>query len=116
MKVVEITDRGSELTLADGDIFEVSLPDSAGTGYQWVVVGQPDSVELIDESTAGDTVLVPGAERLHTFRFVAHGPTHGRIALELRRSWERTDAPEQAFEVFLSTAEGESVVEDGTNE
>ena len=116
MKVVGISDRGSELVLAAGDSFEVRLPDSAGTGYQWVVVGQPDSVELTDEGTAGGAEFVPGGERLHSFRFVAHGQTHGRIALELRRSWERTVAPEDGFDVFVSTAQGESVVEDRTDE
>ena len=116
MKVVDITDRGSELEVAAGDAFEVRLPDIAGTGYQWVVVGQPDSVELTDEGTAAGTPPLPGGERLHSFRFVARGPARGRLALELRRSWEQTDAPEDAFEVYVSTAPDESAVEDRADE
>ena len=116
MKVVDITDRGAELLLAAGDSLEVRLPDSVGTGYQWVVVGQPDSFELTDEGTAGDPEPLVGGQRLHSFRFVARGPVRGRLALELRRSWERADTPEDAFEVFVSTAPSESGVEDRSNE
>ncbi len=116
MKVVDVTDRGSELELAAGETFEVRLSDIAGTGYQWVIVGQPDSVELTDEGTAEGADPLPGGERLHSFRFVASGPTRGRIALELRRSWERAEPPEDAFEVFVSTVPDESAVEDRADE
>ena len=117
MKVVHYTDRGTELLLNDGDTFEVSLPENASTGYQWSVARLPDTVELLDDDVVNPTPIVPGAQGLHRFKFVVHGPTSGRVALELRRSWEQASEPEDDFEVRIATApRGGSALEDRPDE
>jgi len=117
MKVLHTTDRGSELSLTDGDTFEVRLPENASTGYQWSVAGLPDSVELLDDDVVGHTPVLPGAEGLHRFRFVVRGTPSGRVALELRRSWEQTGEPEDRFELHIAAApSGGSALEDRPDE
>jgi predicted secreted protein len=116
LKVLTNEDSGSVLALSDGEGFEVCLPESAGTGYQWIVTDVPEDVCLV-----GDDVVVgrmtPGAQGLHRFRFLIRQSPGGRVALELRRTWERASMPESAFEVRLApTTSGSSVPEDRPNE
>lgn len=115
MKIVDVN--GSEVSVSDGETFEVRLPENASTGYQWVVVGLADEVELLGDDTVASEPLVPGAQGLHCFRFIARGTPRGRVALELRRSWERLPDPEDRFEVRVSSASPRrSALEDAADE
>lgn len=117
MKVLHATDTGTELALIEGDTFEVRLPENASTGYQWSVAGLPDAVTLIDDVVAGPAPILPGAQALHSFRFIVRGPPSGKVALELRRSWEHAATPEAGFEVRVTAvASGGSAIEDCSDE
>lgn len=101
MEIVDVN--GSELSLSDGDTFEVRVPENASTGYQWTVVAVPENVELVGDDMVASAPLLPGAQGLHCFRFAARGAPSGRVVLELRRSWERLNEPEDRFEVRVSS-------------
>jgi predicted secreted protein len=117
MKVVDLADRGTELVLADGETFEVRLPENGGTGYQWSVAGLADAVELLEDDFVSPEPALPGAQGVRRFRFIVRGPPSGRVALELRRSWEQTSEPEDAFDVRIAAApHANSAVKDRPNE
>ena len=104
MKIVDETENGSEVPLADGETLEVRLPESGGTGYQWSVVGLDSTVELLGDDFVLPELNQPGARGTHRFTFVAHGSSGGRVMLELRRSWEQSADPEDRFELRVRTA------------
>lgn len=117
MKVLYSTDSGAELLLTDGDTFEVRLVENASTGYQWSVAGLPDTIELLDDDVVSPAPVIPGSQGLHRFRFVVRGSPSGRLAMELRRSWEQAGQPEDQFEVRIaSTPSGGSALEDRPDE
>jgi inhibitor of cysteine peptidase len=117
MKVIDVTDNDTEIRLADGERFEVRLPENASTGYQWSVARVSDPVELLDDDFVAPGTMVPGAPGQHHFTFVARGAGSGRVVLELRRSWEQQAEPEQRFEVGVSTdRRAGSALEDSADE
>ena len=117
MKVIDDSDNDTEIQLADGERFEVRLPENASTGYQWSVARLSDAVELVDDDFVAPGTMVPGAQGEHRFTFVARGSGGGRVVLELRRSWEQQAEPEQRFEVGVSTdRRGGSALEDSADE
>jgi inhibitor of cysteine peptidase len=103
MKVIDVTANDTEVQLADGERFEVRLPENGSTGYQWSVARLSDAVELVDDTFVAPGTSVPGAQGEHRFTFVARGSGSGRVVLELRRSWEQRPEPEERFEVAIST-------------
>jgi len=118
MKVIEVADAETEteVRLADGETFEVRLPETATTGYQWSVKRMSDAVELLGDDVIVAEPLLPGAQGSHRFRFAARGAPNGRVVLELRRAWEDRADPEARFEIKLTETGRTSALEDGADE
>ena len=102
-RVLGTADRGSRLDVDTGDTVEVHLPANASTGFQWSVAALPGGVELIDETLDAGPGALPGAAAQHRFRFAVRGPADGEVTIELRRSWERLEQPDDLFAVRLAS-------------
>jgi predicted secreted protein len=88
-----------------GELFEVALPATAGTGYRWVVTLLPEAFTLIEETRDVPT-LRPGAGTVQRFRFQSSSPGKYALAFAYRRGWQAgAAADERTFEVQIDPAE-----------
>ena len=103
--VIDQRDSGSEVSVEVGDEFEVRLESNPTTGYGWVVVAQPDVIELVsDDFQAPDTDLV-GAGGIEVFVFEATAPGAGELRLEYVRSFDDPPVPAEVVEYQLQVTE-----------
>lgn len=106
MSVHSLATTGATVTVADGDVVEITVTEQASTGFVWEVVSCPPGLELTD-STLVLAPAAPGASGRRTLRFtVTAAPTATTtLRLELRRPWEPQAAPQTVFEAHLVAAE-----------
>jgi predicted secreted protein len=91
-----------------GELFEVTLPVTAGTGYRWAVTLPPTSPKAITliEETHDVPTLRPGAGTVQHFRFQSSTPGKYELAFAYRRGWQAgAAAEERTFEVQIDPAE-----------
>jgi len=90
-------DNGREVTLAMGEMAELTLAENPTTGYQWELSAKADSVcKLVKdefEPAGGPT----GSGGVHRWRFKAVKPGSGEIELQYRRPWEKNAAPARSY-------------------
>jgi predicted secreted protein len=90
-----------------GEIFEVALPVTAGTGFRWEVTSPPLSNSIISlvEETRDVPTLTPGAGTVQRFRFRASAPGTVELAFAYRRVWQSgAAADKKAFMVQIDPA------------
>ena len=101
--VITQADNGKEITVAEGEVFEVRLERSGGTGYSWEMA-DPDKTHLKVLATT-DTPLkkgpILGGPLLTTWQVkaVKAGSTELRIALY--RPWEGIEKAAERFQVNI---------------
>ena len=106
-KVVKVTEQqnGQTVKLRSGDILELSLPITGGTGFTWQVAnaastvlrndGQPE----VQKST--DSQSRPGATQIQVFRFAASSKGTEALKLQYLRPWEKNVAPAKEFAITI---------------
>lgn len=105
MLTVTKNDNGKELSLKVGDSFLVSLPENPTTGYRWELAGDTSAYlaaakdEYVPAAQAGGMVGGGGVREL---TFSAKAPGSVKLALRLRRSWEKPDQAVDSFSVTLN--------------
>jgi predicted secreted protein len=105
MTVLTAADRGSTVSLREGDTVELRLPENGSTGYVWDVVSLPDGIELVEDHVTLPGELRPGAEGERALHFAVRCAAQGPIELALRRPWEdRTEAPAETFSVEVTSS------------
>ena len=77
-----------------GELFEVALPVTAGTGFRWAVTLPPEAITLIEETRDVPT-LKPGAGTVQRFRFQSSTPGKYELAFAYRRGWQASTATEE---------------------
>jgi predicted secreted protein len=93
---------GRELTLKKGDILQIELPGTGGTGYSWSVeaAGGP-YLKLMSQ----DTKLVggprPGSPVMQIWRFKAERPGAAEIKMAYYRPWEGKEKAVEHFHLKL---------------
>ena len=99
---------GQAIHVKVGEMFEVPLEGSAGTGFRWELepsVATKRFVTLVAEDREA-TSTVPGGRTAQQFRFQA--VTSGKLELTFRyrRSWEAPDSGTvQTIEVQIDPAD-----------
>ncbi len=88
---------GREVTLAMGEMAELTLAENPTTGYQWELKAKAETVcKLVKdefEPSGGPT----GSGGIHRWRFKAVKPGSGEIELQYRRPWEKNAAPARTY-------------------
>jgi predicted secreted protein len=92
------------LTVHQGDKFEIRLQSVPSTGYILQVGVLPEQLELLDSTfePGGPGNPRPGAPVTQIFRFRALKAGHAQITFESRRSWEKTPASTSGVEVEIT--------------
>jgi predicted secreted protein len=101
---LNLANNGKSFELNVGDTLELTLTDSPGTGYSWVIVplkggvlkqlGDPQPVENEGGETMGG-----GVNNLWKFEAAAAGEV--KLSFGFRRPWEGNLPPDQEFEVTI---------------
>lgn len=104
MQRINETRNGGEVELAVGEEIEVALSETATTGYRWRLDdrGAAGLVEVGDSFEPGGPA--PGAAGRRLWRFRGDREGVSRVALSLRRSWERTPVATFALTVRVKSA------------
>jgi predicted secreted protein len=85
-------DHDRSCSLAEGERFEVRLPENPTTGYTWAAVRVPEDLLGLESETFESGPADPrisGRGGTKVFVFKALTPGSGEIELRLRRPWEK---------------------------
>ena len=96
------TEQDSDITVANGHVFAVELPITAGTGYTWVAESNP---KLQQMETQQLDVSRPGASTVQRITFRAQGTGTTMLVLNYVRPWENGVAPAEttSFDVTIAS-------------
>jgi len=96
------TEQDTDITVANGHVFVVELPITAGTGYTWVAESNPKLQQM--ESQQLD-VTRPGASTVQRITFRAQGTGTTMLVLNYVRPWENGVAPAEttSFDVTIAS-------------
>jgi inhibitor of cysteine peptidase len=97
---VGLSSDGSAVTVARGDTLEVSLPQSASTGYRWELTPS-EGLRIIDDRLESPASAHPGAGGQRVFVLRVEGP--GVVRARLRRAWEPPERAAQTYTVRVLT-------------
>jgi inhibitor of cysteine peptidase len=101
-KTVRVTmnENGSSITLHRGDVLEVALPASFGTGYSWKIENKTGNVLKASgepETAPGEKGNQPGQSETQVFRFVTSGEGTAQLEMHYVRPWEKEEKPTKTF-------------------
>jgi len=101
--VITQVDNGKEITVSEGEVFEVRLERSGGTGYSWEIV-DPDETHLkVLAST--DTPLkegrILGGPLLTEWQIKAVKAGNTELKIALYRPWEGIEKAAARFQVNI---------------
>jgi predicted secreted protein len=91
---------GTSITLHSGNILEVTLPATFGTGYSWKVAKTAGNVLKAmggPESASAENDRKPGQTEFQVFRFAAYAKGTGQLELHYVRPWAKEEKPAKAF-------------------
>ena len=97
-------DGGREVQLKSGDVIQVELDGSGGTGYWWYATGLDAArAELVSEETKApsDKKLLGGPTR-GIWRFKAKEPGKTDLTMKYYRVWEGPEKAVDQFSVILN--------------
>lgn len=102
---VTINENGKQLDLQKGQLLEVVLPVSLGTGFSWRVSTIPDALlrtkgqpEIQKSETDGPKT---GGTDLQVFRFEAGDAGTAKLELQYARPWEKDKPPAKTYSLTI---------------
>jgi inhibitor of cysteine peptidase len=102
MIAVTEADNGREFTLSRGDVLEVSLTATSGTGYTWQAVPSADAlVKQVGDLKFKTDNAMPGASGHQVFRFSIEESGTGSLEFRYVRPWEKDTPPAKVFKILL---------------
>jgi predicted secreted protein len=88
----------TEVRVAPGDEFGVTLGEVPGSGHVWRCADVPDGLVLLDASYIDpDPSPAVGSSRQRRFRFRAERPGEFTLIFQLGRSWEPVPIQERVI-------------------
>jgi predicted secreted protein len=93
---------GREIALKVGNILQIELPGSGGTGYSWLPeeTFAPD-LKLMDQATRQLKEGLVGGPVMQIWRFKAEKPGATEIKMAYYRSWEGVGQAKDHFRIKL---------------
>jgi len=91
---------GTSITLHSGDLLEVTLPATFGTGYSWKVTKAAGNVLKAQggpETAPAESGRKAGQTEFQVFRFVASAKGTGQLELHYVRPWAKEEKPAKVF-------------------
>lgn len=101
MILVDGSYNGREVTLALGEVVEISLAENRTTGFRWDLKTKPEPACSLVKSTFEPTTTPPGRGGMHRWQFRAVHSGTGKIEMEYRRPWEHETPPRQTFKLSV---------------
>jgi inhibitor of cysteine peptidase len=102
MIAITEADNGREFTLSRGDVLEVLLTATSGTGYTWQAVPIADAlVRQVGEMKFRADRQIPGASGHQVFRFSVEESGTGSVEFRYVRPWEKDTPPAKVFKILL---------------
>jgi inhibitor of cysteine peptidase len=98
---VDKTYDGREVTLAIGEVLELSLAENPTTGFRWGFAVKPEPVCTIVKSVFESATVPPGKGGTHHWQFQAVHPGSGTIELQYRRPWEKEAPASRTFKLTV---------------
>jgi inhibitor of cysteine peptidase len=102
-----------EVTLAIGEVVEISLAENRTTGFHWELRTKPEPACSLVKSWFEPGTGPPGKGGTHRWQFQAVRSGTGEIKLEYRRPWEQETPPGQTFKLSVHVRK-ESTTPDST--
>ena len=99
MMHVDQSYNGHEVTLAVGQVMELSLSENPTTGFRWDLKTKAEPACELVASTFDAPGGRPGNGGVHHWQFRAVHPGSGEIELEYRRPWEKDAAPAKVYKM-----------------
>lgn len=90
-----------EVTLAIGEVVEISLAENRTTGFRWELRVKPEPPCALIKSWFEPATGPPGKGGTHRWQFQAVSSGTGEIKLEYRRPWEQGKPPGQTFKLSV---------------
>ena len=93
---------GQTIALTVGDIVQIELPTSGGTGYTWMVntPGAP-YLKLMSQATRAVGEIRPGSPVMQVWRFQAQQSGETEINLAYYRPWEEVGKAADHFHIKI---------------
>jgi inhibitor of cysteine peptidase len=90
---------GREVSLAVGEMLEISLAENRTTGFRWDLKSKAEPVCILVKSTFEPAMGPPGRGGTHRWQFQAVRAGTAKIELEYRRPWEQNSPPGRTLKV-----------------
>ena len=100
IRAIESDDR-REIEIAIGETLELTLPETSGTGFRWVLTANGQPVLALEREYYADAADTRGGHRTHCWRFKAIIEGKARLHLSYARPWETSTV--RSFTLMLCT-------------
>jgi len=102
-KVITDADKGGQLRLKAGDVFEVRLKANPTTGFMWYLHKKSTPLlKLVSQSQTEAKEPGEGRPIFQTFKFEAKRAGDGVLLLHYVRSWEKPADAEEQFDLHVT--------------
>jgi predicted secreted protein len=91
---------GQEISLKVGNILQIELPGSGGTGYSWLAKNTfAPHLKLLDQTIRQLNAGLPGGSVTYIWRFKAATPGATGISMDYFRPWEGVGTAKDHFRI-----------------
>lgn len=100
-----IKENGTRIDLQRGQLLEIALPASLGTGFSWRVTNVPDALRTKGQPETRKPESEepkPGRTEYQIFRFVAGRAGTGKLELQYVRPWEKGTPPANTYSLTIN--------------
>jgi predicted secreted protein len=107
VRIITKKNSGGELIVSPGDIIQVELPTTGGTGYQWHMDHIDGKfLEFLSESAKEDSeIRMVGAPVVSVWQFKAKEQGSTRIKMDYYRKWEGMEKAADHFILNINVSD-----------
>jgi len=103
MHCLAAADDGARLSIAVGQMFALTLPETPTTGYRWAITEPSALMRVIEDEFAPPDSAHPGAGGTHRWLFRADHPGTGLVHVELVS--RRASRPARSFDLTIDVVQ-----------